>query len=153
MLNLHFRKYRSGDAKRAMQMLSDLPRLYPTSQIWLSLKLDEIRDRRAKAIWALSNHHFAGLIIETPKGRYHRKVSTIYVDPLFRGQRVGSRLLQHCHESWIMNGVRSAHVTANDQVALTIQPLLTRFGFMKIECQWERYKKDSFEFVYATKIQ
>lgn len=140
--------YLSRDKARVFRLLSFLPVLYPNGLAWLETRLDDVLSGKARCTLAHARSQLAGITIETPKGRYAVKLSTIWVAPEYRGAGVGATLLAASCSGWGRMGIRAAHVTADTRAAQALWPLLWKFGFRFSSVEKARYGEGRDEAVF-----
>lgn len=144
------RPYSPSDRSAVLRLLSILPSLYPEGDLWLDRRLQDVSRGRARCMIAdTSRWGPAGLTIETPKGPRKVKLSTIFVDPCFRGYGIGSALLRCCRENWTREKLRNVYMTADLRSAGVMLPLVARFGFKLMTTGFNRYGRDRHEMVLS----
>src|SRR5262249_52235041 len=116
------------DCAAVTRLLWPVPLLYPNGEMWLSRRLDDALADRARCTVALANGHPVGIAIDTPKGDRRSKLSTIWVDPRFRGFGVGSALIREVVGNWQRLGVTEAHVTTDTSRVPIVLPLFDAAG-------------------------
>jgi len=145
-----FRPYSPSDRSAVFRLLSILPSLYPEGDLWLERRLQDVSRGKARCMIADTRRWGAvGLTIETPKGPHKVKLSTIFVDPCFRGYGIGSALLRYCRENWTREKLRNVYMTADLRSAGVMLPLVTRFGFELVTTEFNRYGRDRHEMVLS----
>jgi len=134
-----FRPFSPSDRADVISLLTDLPALYPKGARWLQRRLDDVVEGRARCTLAVCHTAILGATIETPKGRKHMKLSTIFVRPTLRRCGVGSLLMDDCRRRWELSDLDEVIVT----VALTrlreVAPLFRRTGFEMLAVEQARY--------------
>lgn len=128
----------------------DLSHVYVGGQRWLDGKLAELHDGRASGLVVEDGAgRVVGSAIETPKGSRRTKLSTIYVKPVYRHNRIGTSMMRSLISSWSTRDVEYASVTVASSRVRTIQPLLTTWGFSLVALIPERYGDGRDEFVFT----
>jgi ribosomal protein S18 acetylase RimI-like enzyme len=140
--------FAEADRPGVTLLMADLPMLYPGGGEWLQRRLTDVVEKRANCTLAFWSRSIAGITIETPKGTKRTKLSTIFVNPIFRKRGVGSRLLRNCLESWRLSDVDEAIVTVRLHNLVTIAPLLMRNKFEPIAIEQNRYGDGNDETVF-----
>lgn len=136
---LALRPYLEGDRSAVVRLLADLPTLYPGGDKWLQRRLDDVVAERATCTLALLGPQPVGISIETPKGRRHRKLSTIFVHPALRGRGIGARLLRVRIGAWTEAELDQVTVTVRARNAQRIASVLIRHGFLPHAYLQDRY--------------
>lgn len=142
------RPYETTQAHPVSRLLWFLPLLYPGSQAWLDRRLEDVILGRARCTLAYTTSGLVGLTIETPKGLRRVKLSTIYVDPKYRGLGIGTALLKNCVGHWKRSRIERAHVTVAAHREPTLAPLLQSSQFQLAGVQENRYGFDRDEAIY-----
>jgi ribosomal protein S18 acetylase RimI-like enzyme len=143
------RAYESTDKTWAFQTLSFLPQLYPKGHHWLDRRLDDVLAGKAACTLVLIGQERSGLIIETPKGLKALKISTIWIDPRYRGFGAGRYLLERSRERWIKSEFEAVYVTTDIRRAPLVQPILESIGFRRGPLSYNRYGTDRHELVLS----
>src|SRR3569833_3359205 len=90
---LELRKYHPVDESGVMKMLRlVLGSLYPGGGSWLTRRLRDVADKRARFTLALVGNKLVGVLIETPKAGKRVKISTLYVAESERGRGIAGKL-------------------------------------------------------------
>ncbi|MDE3137114.1 MAG: GNAT family N-acetyltransferase [Acidobacteriota bacterium] len=142
------RPYRSRDREAVFRLLSFLPSLYPKGAEWLDGRLEDVLRGRARCTLAFADVRLAGVTIETPKGKYTTKLSTIWVAPEHRASGIGTALLDACRRGWERSGVRSAYVTADVRAGQALWPVLKGLSFRPTNVEKDRYGEGRDETVF-----
>lgn len=146
--SIYLRSFTRYDRASVFSLLSFLPTLYPKGSSWLDSRLDDVLTGRARCTLAVTPWEVAGVTIETPKGAKRLKLSTIYVNPRFRGLGVGASLLRHCKAKWEQEGLSGVHVTADTRRLDALLPLLTSHSFSVTAIDKERYGPNRDEMIF-----
>jgi GNAT superfamily N-acetyltransferase len=146
--SVYLRSFTRYDRVSVFNLLSFLPTLYPKGYSWLDSRLDDVLAGRARCTLAVTPWDVAGVTIETPKGAKRLKLSTIYVNPRFRGLGVGASLLRHCKAKWEQEELSGVHVTADTRRLDALLPLLTNHGFSVTAMDKERYGPNRDEMIF-----
>lgn len=133
------RPYQQKDRAWAFETLAFLPNLYPRGGHWLDKRLDEVLASKADCSLVLLNRVRVGLMIETPKGKGTLKLSTLWVDPRFRGIGAGRYLLTQAMARWLRNDLEYVYVTTDVRRAPLVQPFLEQLGFVAGPISFARY--------------
>jgi len=148
-LSTHLRPFQAADRKAIFRLLSILPSLYPKGESWLNRRLDDVLKRKARCTVAVNGSHIVGTTIETPKGPHRCKLSTIFVDPNFRNQSIGTLLLDRCQNDWLRHDISGVYVTTDSRRADFLVPLLTRFNFKVTAVEINRYGLERDETIFS----
>jgi GNAT superfamily N-acetyltransferase len=133
------RPFRASDCVAIASSLTDIPALYPGGDIWLHRRLEDVVAHKAICTVAFVRRRLVGLTLEIQKGQGRRKLSTIFVNPAFRGLGVGSLLLENCFRSWEIAELEEAIVTVRLARMTSTGAFLLRNGFKRIAIQRNRY--------------
>ena len=109
------RNYQHDDKVAVRDLLVEIPTIYPGGLAWLERRLDDVEQRKAQCMVALDRNVLVGVTIDSPKGRFQSKLSTIYVADQFRRKGVGSLLLASCVTQWIRKDIERVHVTVDER--------------------------------------
>lgn len=140
---------REDDWLLVMQHLAPLlARAYPGGAQWLSRRLDDVEEGRARAQLVEIRGHLSGVAIETPKPCNRIKLSTLWLAPALRGRGLGHELLHACTSRWRADGVPLAWITANSTAVQAVGALVTRHGFDLTACERDRYGAGRDEWVF-----
>jgi GNAT superfamily N-acetyltransferase len=146
------RPYLAGDHGQVMELLRDLPELYPGGDRWLARRLAAAADGQARvtvAVLRVDRRVPVGVTIETPKPGGRMKLSTLYVAPVARGGGVGTRLIAAAEARWAREGVRRVHVTADESRAGAVERVIAKAGFHEAAVERGRYAADRSEVVFV----
>jgi GNAT superfamily N-acetyltransferase len=143
------RPYAAADRLRVFSMLRILPVLYPGGFAWLEQRLSDVIDGKARCTLAVWGSQLLGIAIESLKGQYRIKLSTLWVEPCYRGIGVGSRLLLDCQRNWIRHDISEAYITMDVDRRHLLVPVLSRLGFREIAMCHSRYGLDRDELVMS----
>jgi GNAT superfamily N-acetyltransferase len=150
--DLQIRGYLPADRAAVTQLLGFLPTLYPEGQQWLQRKLDEVEQRGASCVLAISGPAVGGILIDSPKGRRARKISTLFIAKTFENKGLGSRLFSNREARWLRAGIDQVHITVAACRLSTIEPFLIRKGFRLAATLPERYGPCRDEIVYQRAV-
>lgn len=123
------KELRVGDRSNVFSLLSSIETRYPGGLSWLSRRFDDILAKKAYGIGSFDNGVLTGAVILTPKGHNKLKLSTIKVDPLYRGRGFGNRLMHFTNEFLRIGNYEEAYVTVNSDDNKTQQFLSKNGGF------------------------
>lgn len=146
--SIYLRSFTRYDRVQIFNLLSFLPSIYPKGYSWLDNRLDDVLSGAARCTLAVTPWDVAGVTIETPKGARRLKLSTIYVNPRFRGLGIGASLLRHCKSQWEREELTGVHVTADTRRLDALLPLLTNHGFSVTAIDKERYGPGRDEMIF-----
>ena len=144
-----FRPYRSNERQGVYQLLSILPSIYPGGAKWLKRRLEDSTRSRATCTLATYGPRPVGITIETPKDCRKLKLSTLYVDPSFRGCGIGTSLLSLCVRRWLRDCLHDVYITTDLRRARNIIPVLTRYQFKPTCIEYDRYGKGRHEMILS----
>jgi len=140
---------RENDWLLIMQHLAPLlASSYPGGAQWLSRRLDDIGEGRARAQLVEVSGQLRGVAIETPKASNQIKLSTLWLAPSLRGCGFGHELLQACTSRWRADGVPLAWITASSTALKAVGGLVTQHGFDLTACERDRYGIGRDEWVF-----
>lgn len=155
-MNFTIRQLTASD-KTQLQFVGEslcfLKQDYPNFWEWYRKKVlpDLTISRRQIYIAAPKNHAncLAGVTIlkDTP---YQKKICTLYVSELYRGQGLGSSLLSH---SISVLGVQQPLITVSDKHQAEFSSLFHRFGFHLFDSYFGYYRSGTFEHSYNSPIE
>ena len=143
------RPYTPQDWGSVVTALAELLRgSYPNGHLWLSRRLTDIEEGRARCHVATSaGAELVGVAIETPKGAGSVKLSTVWVDVRYRRAGTGAQLLSACQDGWLAGAIGRAWVTANGDAVSAVSALVTPRGFRVAGCARDRYGPGRHEWV------
>jgi GNAT superfamily N-acetyltransferase len=144
-----FRSYAPRDRNVVFGLLPAVGDLYPDGFAWLSRRLDDVEDGRARCTFLTIGKLPAGLAIETPKGHRCVKLSTFVVRPDCRGKGVGTLLLRWLKAQWLAADLGNAYVTMPLESVPTVRPLFTANNFVDTAVCIERYGPSRDELVMS----
>ena len=137
------------DFAEARQVLLELRDWYPEIEGWIHKITSEVDDAGTQLRIARMEGEIAGLAVARDKDNGVRKFSTLYVRPGFRGEAVGPRLIYEEVRRAAHDGVRKAYVTFAGELFDSLEPLLTRYGFVAEGVSAGRYRPGAAEWVMA----
>ncbi len=143
------RPYIPSDKRTLLRLLHMLDIRYPCGLSWLDRRLDDVRDGRARCTVAISAGVIVAAMIETPKGQGHVKLSTVWVDPLFRRRGIGTRLFETAIRRWCREAVESAWFTVGLRYCDDLVRVVRPFGFELVGLAAYRYWEDDCELVLS----
>jgi Acetyltransferase (GNAT) domain len=143
--------FRSDDWGSVLNLLTDLPLLYPGGAAWLSVRLRDVVRRRAACWLAFRCDVLAGIAIETPKGRRVRKLSTLFVGEAFRGRGIAYSLVSRLTRNWTRDELDLAYVTVDLRKAVDLSSVLWKFGFIYQTVEFGRYGSERDEVILSWK--
>jgi ribosomal protein S18 acetylase RimI-like enzyme len=129
-------------------LLHDLPRDYPGAESWLKRRLRDSLNGEAESWIAEVDGWPAGVVILTPKTTA-LKLSTIYVEPRFRGCGVGALLMDHALERAALHRIDETYVTVAHHTVPLLQPLLDSRGFARVALERHRYGWGRHEAIFS----
>lgn len=144
--------WRQGDRRSIFNLLSFLPSLYPGASQWLDRRLDDVERGRAACTIGGFGNVVSGILIESPKGRRHTKISTFFVRSAVAGSGLGSKILGRHECEWSANGIDRAHITVAAERIGAIGGFLLMKGFVPTVRIADRYRHDSVETVFALDV-
>jgi GNAT superfamily N-acetyltransferase len=121
---------------------------YPYGDLWLSRRLDDVQDGRARAHLALQGTLLVGIAIETPKLEGQVKLSTLWVAPELRRHGVGKALLDRCTKRWLKHGTHRAWVTVGESANRELTALVSTHGFRQTTVEPHRYGPGHHEWIH-----
>lgn len=145
--DLFVRPYDTADRESVTALLDDLPRLYPGGSSWLSARLTDCSDGRARCSLIEQDGRLIAASIETPKPAGAIKLSTFFVDANYRNGGVGSHLARHLRARWSREGACEAYVTCDETVVCALSGVLVPLGFMESAALPNRYRQGATEVV------
>lgn len=141
------RPYMPSDKPTLFRLLHVVDIRYPGGLSWLNRRLDDVRDGGARCTVAISAGVIVAAMIETPKGQGHVKLSTVWVDPLFRRRGIGTLLFERAIRRWCREGVESAWFTVGLRYCDDLVRVVRPFGFELMGLDAYRYWDDDCELV------
>lgn len=129
-------------------LLKDLPRDYPGAEVWLKRRLRDALQGNAESWLADLGGQLAGVVILTPKPSA-LKLSTIYVEPRFRGLGLGALLMERALERAADHHFGETYVTVAHHAEPLLQPLLDTRGFIRVATERHRYGWGRHEVIYS----
>ena len=132
------RSVAASDRAPVMGALASVPRLYPDGGAWLDRRFDDAVLGRSRLLIAAQHGTLAGLMLETPKGAHRRKLSTLFVHPMYRQQGIAMQFLHLAFSAWLREGVHEAWVTAPAHDRAT-GAFLQHHGFSALTTLPDRY--------------
>jgi hypothetical protein len=120
---------------------------YPQGDLWLSRRLDDVQDGRARAQVALLDRQLAGIAIETPKCGGQVKLSTLWVAPQVRQCGLGTALLHCCTHHWLTAGTPCAWITVGAVARRELTALIGTHGFRQTTVERHRYGTGRHEWI------
>jgi ribosomal protein S18 acetylase RimI-like enzyme len=133
------RPFCASDHSAVASLLKDLPSTYPGGDLWLHRRLQDVKSFKAFCTVVLVRGVLAGLTIEVEKGERRRKLSTVFVDPAFRGAGLGSLLLRNCSRTWEKCELDEVFVTVRSTKLHDTGVFLMLNGFQAIAIEKDRY--------------
>lgn len=133
------RPFCPSDHSAVASLLKDLPSTYPGGDLWLHRRLQDVKSFKAFCTVVLVQSVLAGLTIEVEKGERRRKLSTVFVDPAFRGAGLGSLLLKNCSRTWKKCELDEVFVTVRSTKLHDTGVFLMLHGFQQIAIEKGRY--------------
>lgn len=143
------RSFDALDRPGVFALLRFLPSLYPSADVWLSRKLDDVLVGTARCKVVVHDDELIGTLIETPKSNRRTKVSTLFVRQDWRGYGIGTRLLLESRHRWYESRTLETYITVASKVSDVLEPLLLRFGFSRKRVEPNRYGTERHEFVFS----
>jgi len=141
------RSYSASDKEAVMQLLSNLPKLYPGAADWLERTLDLSLEKQATC-WLAEEQTIIGIIILKPKGS-KLKIANFYVAESARRQGVGQTLLHHTLDEW--QNYQEVFITLAPESKLTVMPFLAPYGFQEVAISKDRYRPGYDEIILVRK--
>jgi hypothetical protein len=142
------RPYSKGDRTALAKFLSFLRHWYPHADRWLDRRLDDLDSGKAGCSLASKNGLLGGVLIDVTKGRHVRKISTLYVAPVFARRGLGKSLIEARKAEWDRTNIDALYVTVATAKRDIIEPFLFGRDFQLIAQENGRYGCERDELIY-----
>lgn len=133
-------------------LLNDFPSNYPRFYEWLDKRIDQIENGQSSCEAVIWKSSLVGVLIDTPKGMYARKVCTLFVHPSFRRFGAGSILMRRAQARWHAESISDVHITVPDSKDRNLRPFLIGNGFRQLAIARSRYREGRDEFIYGARF-
>jgi GNAT superfamily N-acetyltransferase len=140
------------EIRHIQSLLWFLPSVYPGGDSWLANRLADVIAGKAYCSIGGVGGRLGGVLIETPKGRRHSKISTFYVHPCLRRLGIGSHLLRLHNGRWRSDGIDTVHITVSAECLNPLGAQLAHAGFRGIDQVPGRYREQSIESVFQLSV-
>jgi GNAT superfamily N-acetyltransferase len=145
--SLILRDAQPGDLEAIREALMELKTWYPDVTAWIARIIAELNAGLHGVRIAEIGREIAGIALSREKDSQVRKFSTLYVRPGFRGDAIGPHLVYEEVKRAARDGVREAYVTFAHELRPSLQPILSRYGFVTTGISPARYRPGAAEWV------
>ncbi|MDP9237928.1 MAG: GNAT family N-acetyltransferase [Chloroflexota bacterium] len=142
----------AGELKEVTEAFPQLVSRYPDFEEWVQTKSVDISKGAAVALVASYGSENAGFALVSEKGSGVRKISTLFIKTRYQAQGIGPRLLFGVIEQAARDAIEKLYITLDDDLRPTLEPLLSRFGFVVEGVSARRYGEGRWEWVWTKRL-
>jgi ribosomal protein S18 acetylase RimI-like enzyme/ribonuclease HII len=157
----HFRigPHKASDREQIIDFLHRLVTSYPDIGKWIGKVGDpgavwtQVEEKKLHLIVARLDDAVAGFCLTKDKDPRNAKISTFYVAPRYRRQRIGHRMLNHELERLARQRTRRVMVTFGHEEFENMERFFRDHGFTVDGISPQRYRDNSYEVIMGKRLR
>lgn len=152
-------KWKPSDKDQVLKLLGELQHSYPDIGKWIKTDTDptgvwaKVESGKYQLVVARMNEDVVGFGLSQKKDDRNAKLSTFYVVPRYRHNKIGHRLLDNELQRLSREGIRRVMVTFGHEEFNTMAPFFREHGFVVDGISPQRYRDNSYEVVMAKRFR